>query len=366
MCSCEPRLIWWGSAVEEAGLGAWDQGLNPLNHPATPNSDRTRSGRLARSRPPTRRWWPLARQTQQLLGVDPRSAARALPRSSLWPDSVAVWMLAGLPTQNVELPEPARSGPLAATVPRQAALRLEVSRDDAPMNEWWQGPAAPSDDRFESEEAKWLAARGEWLRRWHPRLSGHVASHRRFILRPGSEQGAVVFEELDPQGRVCAARTVGNETMGFGSPRHAVAAATGLPLHDPWVTAVEKAVRRDRSSSSRRDPLLVGLSSREFIHLSATVNRESILRHGLDWSRMAAARGIAGSRRPEIEASFLVWDRQQADFFIQMSRTPVDLWGVRVEGLWIENGPDGWWLVAEPLPPHRLRLLVADMSGGGR
>ena len=33
-------------------------------------------------------------------------------------------------------------------------------------------------------------------------------------------------------------------------------------------------------------------------HVTSVLNRESIAQHGLDWRRMGAARGIAGSRAP--------------------------------------------------------------------
>jgi hypothetical protein len=36
-----------------------------------------------------------------------------------------------------------------------------------------------------------------------------------------------------------------------------------------------------------------------FFHVTSARNRESILRHGLDWQFMGAAPGIAGSGGPE-------------------------------------------------------------------
>jgi hypothetical protein len=43
-------------------------------------------------------------------------------------------------------------------------------------------------------------------------------------------------------------------------------------------------------------------------HVSSAANRKSILAHGLDWTRMGAARGIAGSTTPEQEGVFLCRD----------------------------------------------------------
>ena len=40
-------------------------------------------------------------------------------------------------------------------------------------------------------------------------------------------------------------------------------------------------------------------------HVTSALNRDSILAHGLDWTRMGAAPGIAGSLTPEEEGMFL-------------------------------------------------------------
>jgi len=65
-------------------------------------------------------------------------------------------------------------------------------------------------------------------------------------------------------------------------------------------------------------------------HVSSALNRESILAHGLDWTRMGAARGIAGSLAPEEEGVFLCRDEFEAGWFAQMNNTggPVDVWEV--------------------------------------
>ena len=65
-------------------------------------------------------------------------------------------------------------------------------------------------------------------------------------------------------------------------------------------------------------------------HVTSTANRDSIRRHGLDWRRMGAARGIAGSLAPEVEGCFLAEDEWTADWFVRLNNTggPVDVWEV--------------------------------------
>ena len=48
-------------------------------------------------------------------------------------------------------------------------------------------------------------------------------------------------------------------------------------------------------------------------HVTSALNRDSILAHGLDWTRMGAAPGIAGSLTPEEEGVFLCRDEFEAD-----------------------------------------------------
>jgi hypothetical protein len=60
-------------------------------------------------------------------------------------------------------------------------------------------------------------------------------------------------------------------------------------------------------------------------HATAAVNRDSITEFGLDWNRMGAAQGIAGSRCPELDAVF--FDHVETiEFFTRMSRQPCDVW----------------------------------------
>lgn len=65
-------------------------------------------------------------------------------------------------------------------------------------------------------------------------------------------------------------------------------------------------------------------------HVTSAVNRESILAHGLDWTRMGAAPGIAGSAVPEEQGVFLCRDEFEAGLFVPMNSTggPVDVCAV--------------------------------------
>src|ERR1700730_17121550 len=65
-------------------------------------------------------------------------------------------------------------------------------------------------------------------------------------------------------------------------------------------------------------------------HVSSAANRETDRAHGLDWNRMGAARGIAGSMTPEENGVFLCRDEFEARFFTDLNNTggPVDVWVV--------------------------------------
>ena len=93
-------------------------------------------------------------------------------------------------------------------------------------------------------------------------------------------------------------------------------------------------------------------------HVTSARNRQSIETFGLDPARMGAARGIAGSRRPEQESE------EGADWFIQMNNTggPVDLWAVaNVDREALVESPEGYLFVPGTIEPHRLTLLRADI-----
>ena len=104
------------------------------------------------------------------------------------------------------------------------------------------------------------------------------------------------------------------------------------------------------------------LSPGRYFHVSRSENRGSIEQFGLDWNRMGAVPGIAGSRAPEMDAVF-VCDEFSVDFFCRFSETPVDVWLVDAGGLEVEDAPDGWWILRTPIGPDRLRLVEAARPG---
>ena len=107
-----------------------------------------------------------------------------------------------------------------------------------------------------------------------------------------------------------------------------------------------------------------------FLHVSSVLNRESIAKHGLDWTRMGAAPGIAGSSRPEAHGVFLCRGEDEAQFFLRINNTggPVDLWSVDSvdEGSLIDNG-NGFVYLPGRVPAARVRLVRSDVpSQAGR
>jgi len=196
------------------------------------------------------------------------------------------------------------------------------------------------------------------------------------ISLPGGAQ--IEFSELDPEGKACRTRRVEFDLGGGRSRRRPieggyVSGSAGevltVPAGDPWVAAVCRALERERAWAGapryRRSRLWVMPGKGEMFHATAVANRESISRHGLDWHRMGAAPGIAGSAEPELAAVFVCDSRDEAVFFTAMARSPSDVWAVRAEGLWIENGPNGWQLITEPVGPDRLRLAERDVPPPG-
>ena len=100
-------------------------------------------------------------------------------------------------------------------------------------------------------------------------------------------------------------------------------------------------------------------------HVSSAANRESIRSHGLDWTRMGAARGIAGSLTPEENGVFLCRDEFEARFFTDLNNTggPVDVWvvtGVADSGL--VTGGSGFCYFPAPISPAQVTL--ADWPQG--
>jgi hypothetical protein len=109
-------------------------------------------------------------------------------------------------------------------------------------------------------------------------------------------------------------------------------------------------------------------------HVSSARNRESILRHGLDWTRMVDQPGVAGNSTPDGPYVFLAQDIQEAEWFVVMSHSyhqSVDIWEVRLpdDVALLQDRPpsapyhdvDGFLCTTEPIPPERLRLVRKDV-----
>ncbi|MBN9623613.1 MAG: hypothetical protein J0H06_11780 [Actinobacteria bacterium] len=112
-----------------------------------------------------------------------------------------------------------------------------------------------------------------------------------------------------------------------------------------------------------------------FFHVTPSENRESILRHGLDWRRGGG--GIAGSTAPEQEGTFLACEQTEVDFFVHIGKhrfAALDIWAVTLDDLdpaefELSDEPsderirefDGFLCWMEIIPPTRLRLVARDV-----
>ncbi len=235
--------------------------------------------------------------------------------------------------------------------PTSAAERAEI---DAAYERAWKAA--------EEHEAAWErheALRDEWLAENAPNFVGRGPNHRTHISAP--DAGTIDLEEYGG-GRLCSAWHHETWRSAFGTSVEVVSRTCGVDVSDPWVQAVGAALTRERAwPSGRRHDLDVRKGSGELFHVTASRNRDSIREHGLDWTRMTG-RGIAGSSGPELDAVFLCDSLDDAEFFIWMGSEPVDVWGVGVDGYWLESGPDGWWIISERIPSERLRLAVSDRA----
>ncbi|MFF5076475.1 hypothetical protein ACFY36_05450 [Actinoplanes sp. NPDC000266] len=95
-------------------------------------------------------------------------------------------------------------------------------------------------------------------------------------------------------------------------------------------------------------------------HVSSVRNRDSIRAFGLDWTRMGAAPGIAGSREPEQQGVFLCRDESESSWFVRLNNTggPVDVWAVDdVDPSQLLTSPEGYAYFPGRIPPSRLALV---------
>lgn len=100
-------------------------------------------------------------------------------------------------------------------------------------------------------------------------------------------------------------------------------------------------------------------------HVTSVLNRESIDAHGLDWSRMGAARGIAGSEMPEIEGCYLCEEWEVEWFATNINNTGglVDVWavdGVDADDL-VASG-SGYSYLPHQVPRAQLMLIRRDIA----
>jgi hypothetical protein len=98
-------------------------------------------------------------------------------------------------------------------------------------------------------------------------------------------------------------------------------------------------------------------------HVTSSLNRGSILMYGLDWSRMGAARGIAGSTSPEQEGCFFCQGEFEVEWFLRFpSEGTFDVWAVDgVDERQLVESPEGHAYLPERVPPERLELIRKDV-----
>lgn len=231
--------------------------------------------------------------------------------------------------------------------PPSAADRAEI---DAVYEQEWQHA-----QEHESAWERHVALRDEWLGEVASHFLGSEPAHRSSIETP--DGGSIEFEEYE--GSVlCSAWYRTTRVSAFGRDAEVIAKTSGREVSDPWVEAVTAALARERTwPSGRRGDLEVRFGAGEMFHVTRATNRDSIRAHGLDWKRMTGP-GIAGSTGPELDGIFLCDSLYDADFFASMPSEPIDIWAVQVDGLVVESGPDGWWVVFDRIPLNRLRLAV--------
>lgn len=102
-------------------------------------------------------------------------------------------------------------------------------------------------------------------------------------------------------------------------------------------------------------------------HVSSVRNRDSIAEHGLDWRRMGAASGIAGSRVAEQEGCFLSNNQTECDFFVRMNNTggPIDVWEVDdIDSADLVTSPEGFEYFPGVVAASNVRLVKRDLVGG--
>jgi hypothetical protein len=179
----------------------------------------------------------------------------------------------------------------------------------------------------------------------------------------GEDDAGLEVVELDSAAGIWGGSRAGRSDA-YGTAAEVIAALSDRAPADPWVREAAAALARERGwgfDSWRRPIVEVAGGGSAVFHASAVANRDSIRRHGLDWRRMGAAPGIAGSTKPELPGIFICDCMEDVRFFLNMARCASDVWSVDADGLWRETGPSGWWVISQRIGPERLRLVARDI-----
>jgi hypothetical protein len=113
-------------------------------------------------------------------------------------------------------------------------------------------------------------------------------------------------------------------------------------------------------------------------HVSARANRDSILAHGIDWTRGEPLHAdLFGG--PEYgsddypQANYLFGDRSELDHYAWRfgdDDGPADIWQVDLTAIREEPWPDpqggNAWTLDDPIPASALRLLNGDLLPAAR
>jgi hypothetical protein len=109
-----------------------------------------------------------------------------------------------------------------------------------------------------------------------------------------------------------------------------------------------------------------------YFHVSPSLNRDSIEKHGLDWRHMGATNGVAGGwQKPEVAGIYLCHDEWEVEWFAEMAisagHPKVDVWEVSLsEGSVLVEGDGGYEYFAESVPREAIRLVRQDWTPESR
>jgi hypothetical protein len=172
-----------------------------------------------------------------------------------------------------------------------------------------------------------------------------VAVSDRFLWRPGPQRRAA----CEACGITIVHRARAGAQFAHGEP----------VAFEAFAAAEDSRSWRCNVCTWREDTTFELPDDGPLFHLTSPANRASIAEHGLDWTRMGAAPGIAGfHREPELAGIFLTeWG--SVSFFAGF-RVTIDVWAVERPAGGPEEGPDGWLVSREPISASRIRLVQID------